>query len=69
MLALAQKQTICQMRTDAVRCMTEIDVTDKSEAFGRSTSTLEKISIKNTKQSKTGMITIASCRSDKDHYF
>ena len=42
------------MRTDAVRRMTEIDVTDKSEAFGRRVSTLEKISIKNTNQSKTG---------------
>ena len=35
MLALAQKQTICQMRTGVVRRMTEIDVTDKSGAFGR----------------------------------
>ena len=34
---LAQRQTGWQMRTDAVRRMAEIDVTDKSEAFGRMT--------------------------------
>ena len=51
---LAQRQTGWQMRTDAVRRMAEIDVTDKSEAFGRNASTYEKISNKNTNQSKTG---------------
>ena len=54
MPVLAQRQTGWQMRTDAVRRMAEIDVTDKSEVFGRNASTVEKISIKNTNQSKTG---------------
>ena len=54
MPVLTQRQTEWQMRTDAVRRMAEIDVTDKSEVFGRCVSTLEKISNKNINQSKTG---------------
>ena len=50
------------MRTDAVRRMTEIDVTDKNEAFGRRVSTLEKISIRTQTKVKREEIT-ASCES------